>query len=106
MNEYDAEYAPAWRFVGTYLHWTEHVEQLASLYVLRILGLPEDSNVPPVSIAFSISSTLYLNIYLFAALKQYITVHVRHGDFSDWCWEAEDIGDCFAPIHVIARRVR
>ena len=30
---------------------------------------------------------------------------MRHGDFKDWCWDAEKIEDCFAPLSVIARRV-
>ncbi len=37
---------------------------------------------------------------------QYIAIHVRHGDFANWCWAAEKPEDCFAPLPVIARRVR
>ena len=37
---------------------------------------------------------------------QYIAIHVRHGDFRNWCWQAENPDDCFAPLSVIARRVR
>ena len=37
---------------------------------------------------------------------QYVAVHVRRGDFSNWCAEAEDPADCFAPLSVIERRVK
>lgn len=31
-------------------------------------------------------------------------MHVRHGDFANWCGDVAVL-DCFAPISVIARRV-
>ncbi|KAI0347794.1 hypothetical protein BDW22DRAFT_1349857 [Trametopsis cervina] len=82
-SEYDYEYAPQWRYVGKYLHWAPEIESIATQYVNRALGLPESGPMP-----------------------DYIVVHVRHGDFKNWCWEAEDVNDCFAPLSVIARRVR
>jgi len=36
---------------------------------------------------------------------KYITIHVRHGDFVGWC-NGVPVEECFAPIPVIARRVR
>ncbi|GJE85810.1 O-fucosyltransferase family protein [Phanerochaete sordida] len=83
MSEYDSSYAPEWRYVGKYMHWTEEIQTIAAQYVNRVFGLPEDGPVPP-----------------------YISIHVRHGDFSTWCWDAETPEDCFAPLPVIARRVR
>ncbi|KAI0785042.1 hypothetical protein C8Q75DRAFT_723287 [Abortiporus biennis] len=83
-NEWEMDYAPQWRFVGRHLHWTSRIESIAASYVKRVFGLPADEGaVPP-----------------------YITIHVRHGDFGNWCWEAEDPRDCFAPLSVIARRVQ
>jgi len=35
---------------------------------------------------------------------QWIAIHIRHGDFKDWCGGVP-VEDCFAPISVIARRV-
>lgn len=32
-------------------------------------------------------------------------MHVRRGDFADWCGDVP-VDDCFAPVSVIARRVR
>jgi len=81
-SEYDYTYAPQWRYVGKYMRWAKEIETIAGQYVNRGFGLPEDGPVPP-----------------------YITIHVRHGDFKNWCWEAETIEDCFAPLPVIAKRV-
>ncbi|KIP02086.1 hypothetical protein PHLGIDRAFT_112444 [Phlebiopsis gigantea 11061_1 CR5-6] len=82
-SEYDYSYAPQWKDVGKYMHWTPEIDIIVGQYVNRAFDLPEDGPVPP-----------------------YITVHVRHGDFKNWCWEAELPEDCFAPLPVIARRVR
>ncbi|KAI0346571.1 hypothetical protein BDW22DRAFT_772681 [Trametopsis cervina] len=81
-SEYDFTYSPAWRSVGTFLHFTKSVEDVTRAYVNRALGLPQSAELPA-----------------------YITIHVRHGDFKDWCWDAEKFEDCFAPLSVIARRV-
>ena len=75
---------------------------LASSYVKTILGFPEDGETPPVSIRFSQDRL----IVVLTLLIQYITIHARHGDFSNWCWAAEKPEDCFAPLSVIERRVR
>ncbi|KAI0715410.1 hypothetical protein C8Q76DRAFT_730622 [Earliella scabrosa] len=81
--EYDFDYAPMWRYVLRYFRWTQRIEILARHYVRQTLQLPVGSEVPP-----------------------YIAIHVRHGDFKNWCWMAENPDDCFAPLPVIARRVR
>lgn len=36
---------------------------------------------------------------------KYITIHVRHGDFGNWC-NGNPLEECFASIPVIARRIR
>lgn len=36
--------------------------------------------------------------------NQYISVHVRHGDFGTWCGSVP-LDECFAPVKAIARRV-
>ncbi|KZT02434.1 uncharacterized protein LAESUDRAFT_815288 [Laetiporus sulphureus 93-53] len=79
--EYEYDYSPAWRFVGTHMHWTQDMQNLADAYVLYAFGLPEDAEVPP-----------------------YIAIHQRHGDFKNYCYEGDP--DCFASIEVITRRVR
>ncbi|CCM03129.1 uncharacterized protein FIBRA_05250 [Fibroporia radiculosa] len=81
--EYEYDYAPAWRFVGTYLRWTPRIEDLAASYVRRSFGLLESDATPP-----------------------YISIHVRHGDFRSWCPSTTAPEDCFAPISAIARRVQ
>ncbi|TFK90807.1 hypothetical protein K466DRAFT_583411 [Polyporus arcularius HHB13444] len=81
--EYDYDYAPQWRKVLRYFRWTRRIDMMAALYVKQIFGLELEAELPP-----------------------YIAVHVRHGDFKNWCWQAENPDDCFAPLSVIARRVR
>ncbi|KAH8099351.1 hypothetical protein BXZ70DRAFT_894911 [Cristinia sonorae] len=82
--EFEYDYAPQWKDVGKYLYWSDVVEQTATSYVRKLLGVSDlDEKTPP-----------------------YITVHARHGDFKGWCWEAEKPEDCFAPLPVIARRVK
>ncbi|KAJ7110064.1 hypothetical protein C8R44DRAFT_842487 [Mycena epipterygia] len=80
--EMEFDYSPAWRFVGQYLHWTPALEELADNYVRLALGLQENRLLPP-----------------------FISVHVRHYDFAVWCGNVP-VNDCFAPLPVIARRVR
>ncbi|EMD41919.1 hypothetical protein CERSUDRAFT_110476 [Gelatoporia subvermispora B] len=82
-NEFDHDFSPAWRYVARHFRWTSRIEGITSMYIRRAFGLSEDADVPP-----------------------YIAIHVRHGDFGNWCWQAEQPEDCFAPIPVIARRVR
>ncbi|KAH9857996.1 hypothetical protein C2E23DRAFT_855905 [Lenzites betulinus] len=82
-TDLEHDYAPTWRYVLRHLHWTENIEMIAGLYVRQIFGLPVTAELPP-----------------------YIAIHVRHGDFANWCWAAEQPEDCFAPLSVIARRVR
>ncbi|KAJ7170028.1 hypothetical protein C8R46DRAFT_221157 [Mycena filopes] len=80
--EMEYDYSPAWRFVGQYLHWTPELLQLTNDYVRRALGTAENGPIPP-----------------------FISVHVRHYDFETWCGGVP-IQECFAPLPVIARRVR
>ncbi|KAI0652041.1 hypothetical protein C8Q79DRAFT_899165 [Trametes meyenii] len=82
-TDFEHDYAPTWRYVMSHLHWTERIETIASLYVRQVFNVPVEAEMPP-----------------------YIAVHVRHGDFANWCWAAEKPEDCFAPLPVIARRVR
>jgi len=37
-------------------------------------------------------------------IQKYIGIHVRHGDFKNWCGQVP-VEDCFASIAVLARRV-
>ncbi|KAI0778374.1 hypothetical protein BD413DRAFT_508781 [Trametes elegans] len=82
-SDLEHDYSPTWRYVLRYLHWTPRIEAMAAYYVRQVFDVPADAEVPP-----------------------YIAVHVRHGDFANWCWQAERPEDCFAPLPVIARRVR
>ncbi|KAH9836945.1 uncharacterized protein C8Q71DRAFT_578541 [Rhodofomes roseus] len=82
-DEFEHDFAPAWRFVGAYMHWTPELQELAYAYVRRAFGLEDGAEVPP-----------------------YIAIHQRHGDFKNWCTDPDNTEDCFAPISVIQRRVR
>ncbi|KAF8210803.1 hypothetical protein K438DRAFT_1664765 [Mycena galopus ATCC 62051] len=79
-HEFQHDYSTAWRFVGKHLHWSPKVMKLAEEYIRRTFDLPPNAVIPP-----------------------YITVHVRHGDFADWCHHP--VSECFAPLSAIARRV-
>ncbi|CAA7265892.1 unnamed protein product [Cyclocybe aegerita] len=79
--EFDYDYSPAWLFVGQHMHWTPRLESLADQYVRSAFGLQEKAETPP-----------------------YIGIHIRHGDFANWCGTVP-VEECFAPISVIARRV-
>ncbi|KZT75033.1 hypothetical protein DAEQUDRAFT_660021 [Daedalea quercina L-15889] len=82
-DEFEHDFAPAWRFVGQYMHWTPELQELTNAYVRLAFGLEDDAEVPP-----------------------YIAIHQRHGDFRNWCPDKDNTEDCFAPISVIQRRVR
>ncbi|KAF7309550.1 hypothetical protein MIND_00325900 [Mycena indigotica] len=79
--EWEADYSPAWRFVGRHMHWTPEIMKLADQYVRDAL------TVAPADYGW----------------RQYISVHVRHGDFAGWCEVV--LKECFAPLSAIARRV-
>lgn len=80
------------------MHWTERIEAIGELYLRNTFGLNPDQPIPPVSrnkTHWRISNRS----------PKYITIHQRHGDFSNWC-NGNPLEECFAPITVIARRVR
>ncbi|OBZ78696.1 hypothetical protein A0H81_01215 [Grifola frondosa] len=81
--EFDYDYSPTWRYVVRHFRWTQRVEDITAFYLRQSFGLPSDAEIPP-----------------------YIAIHARHGDFANWCWAAEKPEDCFAPLSVIARRVK
>lgn len=103
-GEWESEYAPQWREVAKHMRWHPDLERIAGLYVNRVFDLPDDAEVPPVSTTSHVRSSFLslLNLSVF----QYITVHARHGDFGDWCWQAEKPEDCFAPLSAVELRVR
>ncbi|KAJ7926026.1 hypothetical protein B0H13DRAFT_2229589 [Mycena leptocephala] len=74
---------PAWRFVGQHMRWTTRLERLADEYLRRAFGLQQDDPIPP-----------------------FISIHVRHNDFKDWCESDVSPDECFAPLSAIQRRVR
>ncbi|KAJ6601344.1 hypothetical protein DFH09DRAFT_560743 [Mycena vulgaris] len=80
--EIGLDYSPAWRYVGQYMHWTAALERLADKYVRQTLGVEPHDPIPP-----------------------FISVHARRDDFQGWCSDFS-IEECFAPLHVIARRVQ
>jgi len=63
------------------MHWNPQLENLADQYVRKTLGVEDSSRTP-----------------------HWIAIHIRHGDFANWCGTVP-VPECFAPISVIARRV-
>jgi hypothetical protein len=94
--------------VGKYLHWNPRIEEISRVYLRRTFRLGADAVIPPVRSLSSLSlSWAFLNPSSVSTLiyaKQYITIHVRHGDFKGWC-DTPVIAECFAPLSSIARRV-
>ncbi|KAJ7065244.1 hypothetical protein C8F01DRAFT_736409 [Mycena amicta] len=78
--EWEADYSPAWRFVGRHMHWAPDLVKISERYIRHALVVAPYEPTPP-----------------------YISVHVRHGDFGGWC--ELPLTECFAPLSVIARRV-
>lgn len=57
-DEFEHDFAPAWRFVGTHMHWTPEIEELTRAYVRRAFELADDAEVPPVGLTASSNAEL------------------------------------------------
>ncbi|KAI0757700.1 hypothetical protein C8Q80DRAFT_1265570 [Daedaleopsis nitida] len=79
--ESEKDYSPMWREVMSHAHWNRPTVALAQDYLRKLLGLSRGMSIPP-----------------------FIAIHVRHGDFLDYCGDVPT-KDCFAPLSTIARRV-
>ncbi|EKM84096.1 hypothetical protein AGABI1DRAFT_67300 [Agaricus bisporus var. burnettii JB137-S8] len=79
--EFEFDYSPAWRYVGQHMRWTTRLRAIGDSYVRAAFQTPDESTTPP-----------------------YISIHIRHGDFKNWCGQ-NPIKDCFASVPTIARRV-
>ncbi|KAJ7029689.1 hypothetical protein C8F04DRAFT_1211923 [Mycena alexandri] len=79
-HEFFHDYSTAWRFIGANLHFAPRVEELAHQYLREAFTLGPSDPIPP-----------------------YITIHVRHNDFKNWC--RVPIEECFAPLSAFKRRV-
>lgn len=87
------DYSPAWRFVGTHAHWTSRILEITSQLVSTAFGLSEGESLP-----------------------LFISVHIRHGDFTAWCdgkdtapANAADPGPhsaCYAPLSAYTEKVK
>ncbi|KAH8110631.1 hypothetical protein DFH11DRAFT_1730083 [Phellopilus nigrolimitatus] len=87
--EFNYDYSPAWRSVGTHAHWTPFIASLARDLVRRTFGLAPGAALPP-----------------------FVSMHVRHGDFGRYCADDDGAADadadaegCFAPLSAFAVRV-
>ncbi|KAF5323560.1 hypothetical protein D9611_005638 [Ephemerocybe angulata] len=80
--EFNFDFSPAWRFVGQHMRWTPQLDNLVDQYARRAIGVSDEEATP-----------------------KWIGIHIRHGDFANWCGDVP-ITDCFAPLPVIARRVQ
>ncbi|QRV86512.1 O-FucT domain protein [Ceratobasidium sp. AG-Ba] len=81
-GDFFADYSPFWNLVGTRMHWTKPLTDLATQYLRRQFGVPESSPVPP-----------------------FISVHIRRSDFKAACFTEKDPDKCFAPVKAYERRV-
>ncbi|KAK7031517.1 hypothetical protein R3P38DRAFT_2924116 [Favolaschia claudopus] len=79
--EFTQDLSPAWRFVGTYMHWNPNLERLAKIYIRQALGIAPRAPIPP-----------------------YIAVHARRTDFNIWC-DGVPESECYIELSAIVRRV-
>ena len=82
--EFNYEWSPAWRFAGTHAHWTSRMVSLAEEALRSVFGINEQEEIP-----------------------RFISIHVRHGDFRQYCnsvFGNEEEG-CFAPLSAYSTRV-
>ena len=49
LLEWEAPWSPAWNFIGTHVHFTNELVDIAKGYLLRAFNLSEGDMVPPVS---------------------------------------------------------
>lgn len=49
-SEWAEAYSPAWRFVGTHIHWNPTLRSLAEGYLRHTFGLDDGEAIPPVSL--------------------------------------------------------
>ncbi|KAH7927278.1 hypothetical protein BV22DRAFT_1045518 [Leucogyrophana mollusca] len=79
--EWELDYSPAWRSVGQHMRWTDRLMKMSDEYLRRAMSIAEDEATPP-----------------------FISIHIRHGDFRNYCNDIP-LDQCFASIPIIARRV-
>ncbi|KAG1799927.1 uncharacterized protein HD556DRAFT_1305432 [Suillus plorans] len=75
-KEWELDYSPAWRFVGQHMRWTASMEKIADWHTRRAMNVQVTGPTPPMSQSFG-QSLLYRSNFW-----QYISIHMRHGDFS------------------------
>jgi len=80
--EWQEEYSPAWR-VASSIHFAPRMIDMANGYLKRLFGVQRTSDIP-----------------------HFISIHVRHGDFKNQCYNNMPLVDCFASLAIIGRRVK
>ncbi|KAI6047922.1 hypothetical protein EDC04DRAFT_36455 [Pisolithus marmoratus] len=97
--EWNWDYSPVWRFVGQHMHWNATLENLAEEHARRAMNVSDNEPTPPCE-----SCTVLVVSPSLRTVDQFISIHMRHGDFRIYCNEyTED--QCFVPLPAIARRV-
>ncbi|KAG8855517.1 hypothetical protein FRB96_007021 [Tulasnella sp. 330] len=81
--EWQQEFSPAWRFIGSKIKWNPTLQDITVGYLKRALGAVDVDPLPPL-----------------------ITIHARRGDFAQLCRADTAPEDCLAPISAYARRVK
>lgn len=74
--EWEQRDSPAWNLVGTRVHFSPKVEDVAMEYLRRMFKVAEDEQVPPVCLSF-----LLLPALLLTHDTQFISVDIRRSDF-------------------------
>lgn len=111
--EWEQEFSPAWRFVGTKVRWSKGMMGIATAYVRRAFALVEGEEIPPVRSLIVCSVTparrslpCLSDVDLYHLFNQFIAVHVRRADFANLCTPGTPLSECLPPISAYARRVK
>jgi hypothetical protein len=48
--EWEKDYNPTWRFVGTHMRWNATLEERAKGYLRRLFSVQKNKDIPPVRV--------------------------------------------------------
>lgn len=71
----------AWDRVGRHVHWAPHLFEISQSYLRRLFDVADSDPIPPVR-------AVLLVLWWFSAhvQDQYLSVHIRRGDFTNGHW--------------------
>lgn len=95
-REWWQPHAPVWTSIGRYARWHADVDQAADDYLRRLFELKKGVHVPEVSWDGTLLTLLFTDAVC-TSTWQFVTVHIRRGDFAKSCGTTGS-KDCLATI--------